>query len=265
VAQVKKEAAGLGRLKSAVTALYTGSGISASRFRFGLLAFDVFTIALFLVSTMAEPSPWILGVETAIGIVLLADFCARLWIAPNWSRFLTDITTISDIVVIATLLAASLLENWAFLRVLRTLRLLRSYHVIHDLRSRYPFFARNEGVIVSTTNLIVFIFIVTAFVYVLEKGIQPEIQSYVDALYFTVTTLTTTGFGDITLTGTAGHLLSVVIMVVGVALFLRLAQTIFRPQKIHYICPDCGLSRHDPDASHCKHCGRTIYIETEGT
>jgi len=56
----------------------------------------------------------------------------------------------------------------------------------------------------------------------------------------------------------------VVIMVVGVALFLRLAQTVFRPQKTRYTCPDCGLTRHDADAVHCKHCGRTIKIETEG-
>jgi voltage-gated potassium channel len=39
---------------------------------------------------------------------------------------------------------------------------------------------------------------------------------------------------------------------------------LFRPQKVHYECPDCGLTRHDPDAVHCKHCGATIHIETEG-
>lgn len=77
-------------------------------------------------------------------------------------------------------------------------------------------------------------------------------------------TLTTTGFGDITLTGSSGPLLSVFIMVAGVGLFLRLAQTIFRPQKVNFPCPDCGLSRHEPDAVHCKHCGTTLKIATEG-
>ena len=50
-----------------------------------------------------------------------------------------------------------------------------------------------------------------------------------------------------------------------VALFLRLAQTIFRPQKVAFKCPDCGLNRHEPDAIHCKHCGRELAIETGGT
>ena len=104
----------------------------------------------------------------------------------------------------------------------------------------------------------------TALVFALQFGRNPDIDGYVEALYFTVATLTTTGFGDITLNGTWGRLLSVFIMVVGVALFLRLAQTIFRPQKVHHSCPECGLNRHDPDAVHCKHCGETIKIETEG-
>jgi voltage-gated potassium channel len=147
--------------------------------------------------------------------------------------------------------------------VLRALRLIRSYHVLGDLRKQFRFFARNEEIIGSVLNLLVFIFIVTSLVYVLQQG-NPEIANYVDALYFTVTTLTTTGFGDITLHGSVGRMLAIVIMVVGVALFLRLVQTIFRPEKVRYRCPDCGLNRHDLDAIHCKHCGRLLNIETEG-
>jgi voltage-gated potassium channel len=135
---------------------------------------------------------------------------------------------------------------------------------MRDLRRDVPFVRRNEETLHSLINLVVFVFTITALVYVLEDGVNPEINSYLDALYFTVTTLTTTGFGDITLTDRYGRLLSIVIMVVGVALFLRLVQTVFRPNKVRYTCPDCGLTLHDPDAVHCKHCGRVINIETEG-
>ena len=79
-----------------------------------------------------------------------------------------------------------------------------------------------------------------------------------------MTTLTTTGFGDITLHGSVGRILAVLIMFIGVSLFLRLIQTIFRPAKVRYDCPDCGLKRHDPDAVHCKHCGRLLPIPSEG-
>jgi voltage-gated potassium channel len=110
----------------------------------------------------------------------------------------------------------------------------------------------------------VFVFVMTALVYVLQVHNNPSINNYVDALYFTVTALTTTGFGDITLQGTTGRLLSVIILLLGVALFLRLVQTIFRPSRVIFECPDCGLNRHEADAVHCKHCGRVLHITTSG-
>jgi voltage-gated potassium channel len=79
-----------------------------------------------------------------------------------------------------------------------------------------------------------------------------------------VTTLTTTGFGDITLPGTTGRLLSVVIMLAGVTLFLRLATALFRPVKVRYTCPSCSLQRHESDAVHCKACGVVLQIPDEG-
>ena len=74
----------------------------------------------------------------------------------------------------------------------------------------------------NVTDVGVFIFIVTALVYVLQLRTNPQINNYIDALYFTVTTLTTTGFGDITLQGSSGRLIAVLIMIIGVALFLIL-------------------------------------------
>jgi len=252
-------------LKHAVELLYNGRSRRAALFRYALIGFDVFTIGFFLATTPVTPTTAIYAMDFAIGVVILADFLARLWIAPKKFRMLRQIYTIADLLVILSLLLAPLIsENFAFLRVLRALRLLHSYHVLRDLRRETPFFRRHEDVIVSAVNLAVFIFVVTALVFVLQVERNAGIETYVDALYFTVATLTTTGFGDITMQGDIGRFLAVVIMVVGVALFLRLAQAVFRPEKVKHTCPDCGLNRHEPDAVHCKHCGRVLKIETEG-
>jgi voltage-gated potassium channel len=104
----------------------------------------------------------------------------------------------------------------------------------------------------------------TAIVYETQHYTNPQISNYADALYFTVTALTTTGFGDIVLQGTAGRMIAVIIMIFGVSLFLRLVQVMLRPQKVEFKCPDCGLMRHDYDAVHCKACGRVLNIENEG-
>jgi len=39
---------------------------------------------------------------------------------------------------------------------------------------------------------------------------------------------------------------------------------VFRPNKVRYPCPACGLERHEPDAVHCKACGQLINIPDEG-
>lgn len=252
-------------LKKKIHNLYNGRSRRAVLFRYGLLGFDVVTISFFVATSMVEMTPLVLVLDFTIAAVLLADFIARLWIEKKRMAHMLHLMTWIDLIVIATLLAPVLTGNFAFLRVMRALRLLRSYHVLKDLRREFTFFARNEDIIHSITNLLVFIFFITAIVYVLEERINPEISTYMDALYFTVATLTTTGFGDITLHDDMGRVLSVVIMVFGVALFLRLVQTIFQPAKVRYKCPTCGLKRHDPDAIHCKHCGEGLNIETEGS
>jgi len=254
------------RLKSTIDNLYTGHSRKAAFFRYALIVFDLSTIIFFIATTPLAPSVAILVADFVLGLLILADFLARLWIAPNKLRMLRQIYTITDAIVIFSLLLAPLFaQNLGFLRVLRTLRLLHSYHVLRDLRRDTSLFKENEDVIVKSVNLAVFVFLVTALVFVLQYGENPEIRGYIDALYFTVSTLTTTGFGDIVLKGDIGRLLAVVIMVVGVALFLRLAQAIFRPQKVAFGCPKCGLNRHDPDAVCCKHCGHVLKIETEGS
>lgn len=252
------------KLRGRLGRLYNGSSRRAVRFRYGLLAFDIATIGFFIATSMVEMTPLIIILDLVLAAILSVDFAIRLWIEKNRTRYMTQLMTWVDLIVIATLLAPVLTGNFAFLRVMRALRLLRSYHVLQDLRVEFKFFARNEDIIHSIINLLVFIFFITAIVYVLEVRINPEISTYMDALYFTVATLTTTGFGDITLRDNMGRVLSVVIMVFGVALFLRLVQTIFQPAKVRYKCPTCGLKRHDHDAIHCKHCGEGLNIETEG-
>jgi len=246
--------------------LYTGHSQRARRFRYGLIVFDALTIVYFIATAALPATPVTTTLNTALGVLILLDISARLWISKHRRRELARIYTLADLIVVASLLVAPLFaENLAFLRVLRGLRLIHSYHLLRDLRRESLFFRRHEDAILAAVNLFVFIFVTTSLVFVVAFEERAGVAGYIDALYFTVATLTTTGFGDITMTTPGGKLLAVFIMVVGVALFVQLARAIFQPSKIKYQCPECGLNRHDPDAIHCKHCGETLKIETEGS
>ena len=252
-------------LKTSIRQLYEGATPSGVRFRYSLLAFDIVTV-VFIIATSFVPSNDIIEtLDVLFGIGILADVAARLLTSRHRLREFTKFSTWTDIVAIVSFLAPLAGEPGGFLRILRTLRLLRDYQMLVRLRADSSFFRRNEEVIFAVTNLAVFIFVMTAIVYETQKFRNDQITNYADALYFTVTALTTTGFGDITLPGTLGRLISVVIMIFGVTLFFNLARALLNPDKVRFPCPTCGLQRHDRDAVHCKACGVVLNIPDEGS
>lgn len=64
-----------------------------------------------------------------------------------------------------------------------------------------------------------FIFLCGMIFYHLEQGVNPAVQKYLDAVWWSYTTATTTGYGNITPMTDAGKILSIVLMVTGLALF----------------------------------------------
>ena len=106
------------RLKKAIELLYTGRSRSAAFFRYVLIGFDLSTIIFFVITTPLAPTVGILIADFAIGMLILADFLARLWIAPGKLRMLRQLYTIADILVVLSLLLAPFVtQNLAFLRV----------------------------------------------------------------------------------------------------------------------------------------------------
>jgi voltage-gated potassium channel len=252
-----------GWLQARLRFLYEAEHPAAYRFRYALLAFDATTVLFIVASSFAERTLLLEAIDVLFGLGILADFSARLFISRRRLRDLLQPVTWADIVAIISFLAPFAGEGAGFLRILRTLRLLHTYQVLTRLRADIAWFRRNDELIITAVHLVVFLFVMTAIVYETQHWSNPEIRNYVDALYFTVTALTTTGFGDITLEGTVGRLISIVVMIFGVTLFLRLVRALLQPQKVRFPCPNCGLQRHDYDAVHCKACGTTLNIPDE--
>lgn len=245
--------------------LYEGTGRAPWAFRLVLLVFDIATIAYFLWAPFETREVAHIWVDYVIGAVIALDLLARLYIARPRHRFFRRIYNWADIIVVVTMFAPLLTQNFAFLRVLRAVRIVRAFTVLRRARAVSSYLREHEMITERVTNLIVFVFIMSALVYVAQVRVNDDIHNFLDALYFTVTSLTTTGYGDILMVGDFGRVLSIVIMVLGLTLFLRLLRAIFvQSDKVAVECEECGLSRHDRDAVHCKHCGNIVHIDTEG-
>ena len=255
----------VGRFRAGLRRLFYGHRPAAVAFQAALLAVDLAAIAYFLATTFVADAPWIRVVDLLLGVLLALEFLGRLAAHRHPMHYLDNAAALVDLVVILSLFLSALVGNLAFLRVLRTVRLLRSYNVLGQFKKLSPAVRRNEELITAALNLAVFMLMASSVVYVTQRAANPKIEDFVDALYFTVAALSTTGFGDVTLLGsTGGELLSVVLMIVGISLFLRLAQAVFRPGgKVRHPCPSCGLQRHDADAVHCKACGLLLNIPND--
>lgn len=242
--------------------LYHGHSPQALRFQTTVLLVDLAIIAFFIATPLLRDEEGFYVLDYCVAALLAFDMVARGLAATDPLRWLRQPTTIVDLVILATLLLPAWLANFGFLRILRLWTLSKSGFLWRPLKKRG--LGDYQEQVQAVVNLLTFLFVVTGFVYTVFARTGSGIEGYVDALYFTVATVTTTGFGDITLPGTWGKLTSIVAMIVGISLFVRLAQSIFRPHKVAFPCPQCGLQRHEPDAVHCKACGHLLKIPDEG-
>ncbi|WP_018183819.1 ion channel [Kaistia granuli] len=254
--------AGLTRLRRRLHYLYHSRARRARIFQACVIIIDLAIIAFFIATPVLRDASAFLWLDYAVAIILLIDIVARGLSEPHLRAWLKQPTVIVDIFILVTLLFPHSLANLGFLRILRLWSLSRSGQLWRPIRSNR--FARWEQPLSAALNLLTFLLVATGFIYTFFFRHNPGATGYIDAFYFTVTTVTTTGFGDITLPGPWGKLTSIVTMICGISLFVRLAQAIVRPSKVFHPCPRCALQWHDQDAVHCKACGEILAIPDDG-
>jgi voltage-gated potassium channel len=246
-------------LRGRLYELYYGESVAALRFRAGWIVVDLLIIAFFIAAPLIRDQPIFLVIDYAIAVVVAVELSARALAFGDLRKWLRSPSVWVDLFVLATLLFPQWLFNLGFLRVLRLYTLLHSDLFWSTVGRKFDD-TRVEDITKALSTMVTFVFVITGFVYTSFAHRHEGINGYLDALYFTVTTLTTTGYGDILLPGAWGRVLSIFTMVVGITLFVRLAQALFRPHKVRHRCPTCGLGVHDPDAVHCKACGEQLNI-----
>ncbi|MFD1986672.1 potassium channel family protein [Mesorhizobium newzealandense] len=256
------DSSAMARLRDKLRKLYHGRTPAAFRFQLVSVVIDLAIIAFFIATPVLQDKPSFLWLDYAVAALVAADMIARLLASNDMLRLMKQPTSWIDAFILLTLLMPTALASLGFLRILRLWSLSRSGSLWRhfEMRGVKKWREASQAVI----NLLTFLFVITGFVYTFFFRTGTGLENYIDALYFTVATVTTTGFGDIVLPGIAGKLTAIATMIVGISLFVRLAQALFRPSKVFFPCPQCGLQRHEPDAVHCKACGHLLNIPDDG-
>ncbi len=224
--------------------------------------------ALFILSTLELPPATmrvIRTLEVAITVIFLVEYLVRWWAKGFSLRYLVSPMALIDGAAILPLFLGPQLQ---------LVRLVRFFRLLRLVQSRKFFFgevtAEHLIVLRIVLTVVCLVFVTGGTLYELEHEAHPETwPSLFDGIYFAVVTLTTVGFGDMTPHTLAGKMVTMVMILVGVLMIpwqlTTLARRVlFRLGKVETTCERCGLTGHDPDASHCKSCGHVIYQEYAG-
>lgn len=238
------------------------------------IAFLAITFSvLFVVETYpisAELRAWLRDIDTVILILFSIEYLLRLSCSENKLRFVFSLYGTIDLLAIVPLWAGFLdMRFIRFFSLLRGFRILRLARFLSDRKVFGTTIPNEDGLIALRIlyTLFAIIFVYTGLIFQVEHPANPTVfRTFLDAFYFAVATMTTVGFGDVTPVSESGRLLTVLMIMTGIAVIPwqlgDLVQRLVRSrQDIDNPCPSCGVEFHQGDAKFCRRCGTQLHSE----
>jgi voltage-gated potassium channel len=202
--------------------------------------------------------------DKVILIIFAIEYLLRLWSAENKVQYILNIYSIIDLMAILPFFLGAI--DISFIRLLRSFRILRLIRFI-DRKSLIGSVSTEDTLIFTRIlfTLFAIIFVYSGLIYQVEHPVNTKIKTFLDAFYFSIVTMTTVGFGDVTPISELGRLLTVLMILTGIALIPwqvgdLIKRLVKSANQIEIICSGCGWYFHDADANFCKKCGTKLKL-----
>ena len=234
------------------------------KFDFFILFLITLSCILYIVLTYELPQMWyyiFITLDYIVLILFVIEFFLRLYYTESRKQFFTDKYTYFDIIAIFPFFFGF---NTQYFRIIRIFRFLRFTNAYLDY-ARKDFHLSTEKIFVFRIvfSLVCVLFVSSGLILTVEKDINPNVESFDDALYFSLVSVTTVGYGDITPLTQIGKIITMLVIIFGVVLIPYNIGSLLNhiTNKQHYKeeeCKTCGLYLHEYDARFCKHCGTKL-------
>jgi voltage-gated potassium channel len=212
--------------------------------------------------------------EWVITIFFTLEYILRIISIKKPWKYIFSFYGIIDLIATIPMYFSLFFVGTSVLTVVRALRLLRLFKILKHPQFSSQSTHLKEALIASKGKILIFIYfmlissiIIGSVMYVVE-GKEGGFTSIPISIYWTIVTLTTVGYGDISPITPLGQAIASVVMIMGygiIAVPTGIVSAEFansnrkkpRSERINP-CNECGTEGHEFNAKYCFHCGAEL-------
>ena len=213
--------------------------------------------------------------EWAFTLIFTAEYGLRLICSPRPLHYAQSFFGVVDLLAILPTYLSLLFPGAQSMAVIRGLRLLRIFRIFKlgqflgeasILQSALS--ASRHKITVFLGAIAILVTILGTAMYLIE-GEENGFTSIPAAIYWSIVTMTTVGYGDMAPITVSGKVLASVVMILGYSIIAvptgivtaEIVESAAASKKITTrSCPGCLSEGHDRDATYCKNCGAPLEI-----
>ena len=236
------------------------------------ILFSVIVVVLDSVTILSDNyGLYFRGVEWILTIFFTIEYGVRIYCSPNPWRYIFSYYGIVDLLSIIPSYLSLFLSGISYLLIIRLLRVLRIFRVLKLVRYLTEANILARSLAMSRRKIFVFfsaVFVLAtifgSLMFIVE-GPENGFTSIPKSIYWTVVTITTVGYGDITPQTIIGQIVAALVMLTGYSI-LAVPTGIFTAEIAHEMqrqrdnkyCQHCERSGHEQDADYCRYCGAEL-------
>ena len=213
--------------------------------------------------------------EIFFTLLFTVEYVVRLVVAPYPGRYarsfygIVDLLSVLPTYLMLFLPVASPAQRLATVRALRLLRAFRIFKLRTMLTEadalQQALWQSRAKIAVFLSAVLIAVVIAGSALHLIEGDRNPDLASIPQGMYFTIVTMSTVGYGDVSPVTNAGKAVTTVIILLGYSLIVvptgivsaEIAKGPGEAVKPR-TCPRCDLLGHGTDARYCRRCGERL-------
>ena len=213
--------------------------------------------------------------EWLFTIIFTIEYFIRIYSSRNPLKYIFSFYGIIDLLAVLPMYLSIFFPGASILSVIRALRFFRLFKILHIPQISHQSVQLREAIEASKEKILVFIYfvlistvIIGSVMYVIE-GKESGFTSIPVSIYWTIVTLTTVGYGDISPITPLGQFVASLVMILGygiIAVPTGIVTAEFAKNSLKNnntvsgkkACKNCNSQVHFDNAKYCYECGTEL-------